>query len=406
MNSEKNVQILGDGDLKLSNVHLVDVVNGVVNRNVIINISKGLISSIYGVEKKPSPISHMKNDVIELWAIPSLIDSHVHLFERHQGKHKGMVVLSESFELAKNRALMNITEALKVGVTCVRDVGAFSAFNNQLRDIIEASVSQPTLRIVSCGHHITKENGHWSDRGVVWDANTISLEKIVSNEIETGADFIKVMNDKPIFNLSELREIASVCKRMGRKFACHACTRETIDLAFAGGADTIEHAACYNEEFCEKVIQKGTAICPTVTAAIDSLEQIDEVLSLYKDCRKKDFEDWADFLNRHVPRMFKAGVKVIAGTDAGTVPTDFQSLPREIINFSKLGATNLQALQSATINAAEALDIADSIGTLEINKSADIVLLGKNPLDDFENAIRDVKKVIFRGHIVINNLEV
>lgn len=403
MNSTKYVQISKNGNLKLSNVHLVDVVNGIINRDVIINVSNGLISKIHKAVKKTSSIGNIEKNMVELWAIPGLIDSHVHLFGIHQ-EAQGRE-FDKNFETAKILALANINEALKVGVTCVRDTGAYSAYNNQFRDIVEAKIHKFKFRIVSCGRHITKRNGHWDDRGVVWDPSTRSLERIVSNELKIGADFIKVMNDNPIFNLSELKKIASVCKRMGQKFSCHAFRKETIDLAFAAGADTIEHAACYSEEFCEKVIQKGIAVCPTVIAAIDSIENIDDVSSITKDCSKQEFEEWASFLHQHVPSTFKAGVKVIAGTDAGTFPTDFQSLPREIIHFSKLGATNLQALQSATINAAEALGIADITGSLEPKKSADIVLLGKNPLYNIEEAIRDVKIVISRGHIVINNLE-
>lgn len=395
---------LEDGNLEISNVHLVDVTTGLVDRDVVIKISDGLIDQISKSVEKPNPVDNTKKDAVKLWAIPGLIDSHVHLFEIHKGEQKGK--FEKDFELAKVLALENIKEALKVGVTCVRDVGAYSAHNNRLRDMIETDVPQFTFRIVSCGHHITIPKGHLWERGVLWKRGKLSLKKIVLKEFANGADFIKVMNDDKIFELRELNIIALACKEKGRKFACHGFTKDTIDLAFNAGADTIEHAACYSEEFCQKVIQKDIAICPTVTAAVDTIENIDEVLSIYKDCKKKDFEDWANFLHQHVPKTFKAGVKVIAGTDAGTIPTNFQSLPREIIHLSRLGATNLQALRSATIYAAEALNIADRTGTLEVNKSADIVLLGKNPLDDLEKAIRDVKIVISRGHIAINNIEV
>lgn len=397
---------LEEGNLEISNVHLVDVTTGLVDRDVVINISDELINRISKSVGKPRSANTTKKNTAKLWAIPGLIDSHVHLFEKHKWEDRGVVL--KNFELAKDGALANITEALEVGVTCVRDVGAFSAFNNRLRDMIKTDVSRFKFRIISCGHHITMENGHMHDRGIKWDRNRRSLEELVSSEITAGADFIKVMNDDPIFNLSELKKIASVCKKMGRKFACHAFTKKTINLAFDAGADTIEHAVCYSEELCEKAIQKGVAICPTFVTACDSIDSqyIDEVSKLITDCTKQEFEEWAEFLHQHIPKTFKAGVKVIAGTDAGIFPTNFQSLPREIIHFSKLGATNLQALQSATIYAAEALDIADITGSLKLNKSADIVLLGKNPLDDFENAIRDVKIVISRGHIAINNIEV
>jgi len=402
MKSTDFLHISEDGNLEISNVHIVDVTTGFIKRDVVINISNGLINHIFELVEKPRLVGNAKTNVAKLWAIPGLIDSHVHLFGIHQGTQKRE--FDKYFKPAKDRALSNINEALKVGVTCVRDTGAYSAYNNQFRDIVEANIPKFKFRIVSCGRHVTRPNGHWSDRGVVWDPNKCSLKELVSNELLSGADFTKVMNDDQIFDLGELKEIASVCKKMHRKFACHAFKKETINLAFNAGADTIEHAVCYSEEFCEKVIETDVIICPTFVAAQDSLENMTDVLNVTKDCNQKEFEDWAHLLHQHLPKTFEAGVKVIAGTDAGTVPTNFQSLPREIVHFSKLGATNLQALQSATINAAEALGIADITGSLELNKSADIVLLGKNPLPNIEKAIQDVKMVISRGHIAINNL--
>jgi imidazolonepropionase-like amidohydrolase len=331
----------------------------------------------------------------------------VHLFEIHHGESKGKILKFENFEQKKVRALANINEALKVGVTCVRDVGAFSAYNNRLRDIIEADPQKYKFRIVSCGHHITKHNGHWSDRGVIWDSNKFTLRETVLNELAAGADFIKVMNDDPIFDLYELNEISKTCKENGRKFACHSFTKKTIDLSFAAGADTIEHAACYSEEFCQSVIKKGVSICPTVVAALDSInpKYIKDVVALNHDCQVEDFEEWASFLIEHLPKTFSSGVKVIAGTDAGIFPTGFQSLPRELIHYCNIGATNLQALQSATINAAEALDIANITGSIDVNKSADLVILGKNPLVTLEKALHDLKVVISRGYIATNNLK-
>lgn len=403
MKATEFIQVASNGDLTIPNVNVVDVINGVIKYAVTIHISKGVIGEI-SENGEHQKFTKQGNNKTELWAIPGLIDSHVHLFEIHEGEDRGKLDKSESFNLAKNRALANIREALKVGVTCVRDVGAFSAYNNQLRDMIELDIREFTFRIVSCGNHITTKNGHFFDRGFVCDPNESSLEAVVLNELQTGTDFIKVMNDDPIFDLCELQIIAAACKKMKRKFSCHASTKETIDLAFNAGADTIEHAACYSEEFCNKVIQKGVFICPTFVSALDSVNHIDDVLKVFKDCKKEDFVNWAEFLRQNLPKTFKAGVKVIAGTDAGTFPTNFQSLPREIIEFTKLGATNLQALQSATILAAEALDIAAITGSLEVNKSADLVLLGKDPIDNLEEAIRDIKMVVSRGHIVINTL--
>lgn len=401
MTSNKVIQNWSVGNFTISNINLVDVFSGSVINNASIHVCDGIIKNIY---KKSELTENNNKRNNSLWAIPGLIDSHVHLFEIHKGEKRGAI--EKNFEVAKNLALSNIRDALGVGVTCVRDVGAYSAYNNRLRDIVEERPEDFRFRIVSCGHHITKHNGHWRDRGIVWDPQEISLRDIVIREFETGADFIKVMNDDPIFSTAELSVIATTCKENGRKFACHAFKKETIDCAFNAGADTIEHAVCYSEEFCEKVIEKGVAICPTIVSALDSVKDLEDVLEcVCDDCSGNEIIEWYEFLKKNLPRTFKAGVKIIAGTDAGTSPTNFQALPREIIQYKKLGATSLQALQSATINSAEALNISDITGSLEVGKSADIVILGKNPLEYFEEAIVDVKMVISRGYIVVNKID-
>lgn len=388
------------GNLQISNINVIDVINGSVKQDMSIHVRDGFIKNIVStVEQSGSG----KEIFDKMWAIPGLIDSHVHLFEICKGEKKGSI--EKDFDVAKKLALSNIREALSVGVTCVRDVGSYSAYNNRLRDIIEEEPQSYRFRIVSCGHHITKQGGHWSDRGVIWDPHQISLKDIVKRELEDGANFIKVMNDDPIFSLDELKDIATTCKEVGKNFSCHAFKRETIDRAFDAGADTIEHAACYNDEFCEKVLKKGVKICPTFVAAIDTIQDMDEVLEcICEDCTQDEITEWFEFLKENLPRTFKAGVKVIAGTDAGTFPTDFKSLPREIIQYKKLGASSLQALQSATINAAEALGVSDITGSIETGKSADLIVLGKNPLENFEDAIVDVKMVISRGYVVVDNL--
>jgi imidazolonepropionase-like amidohydrolase len=398
-NSILNIQKLNNV-IVIDNINLVDVVNGLIKDNVSIHICNGKIQKI-----SPTVKNREKNiwNYKAFWAIPGLIDSHVHLFEIHKGNKIGE--FERDFEQAKRQALANINVALKVGITCVRDVGAYSAFNNKLRNIIENDPNNLKFRIVSCGRHITKIGGHWSDRGVIWNPKEKSLQDIVVDELEGGADFIKVMNDDPIFDISELSEIAMICKNHGTFLSCHAFKKHTIDMALNAGAGTIEHAACYNENSCERAIINGVSLCPTLIAAHDSVEYANETLkSVCQDCTQDELVEWKAFLKANLPKTFQSGVKVLAGTDAGTFPTDFQSLPRELIQLCNNGATSLQALQSATINPAEAFNLSHIIGSIKVGKSADIVVLGKNPLENLEEAIVDVKLVISRGNIAFHNL--
>ena len=395
---------------EISNITIVNVKDGLVSHQQTIQIDGQSISAIGPAASDQI----LKSDIEELWAIPGLIDCHVHLFERHDDNDPdGIYRYDDGYEADKYRALKNLRNALDAGITCVRDVGAYEGYNNKLRDFIEANQTDRPYRVVSCGRHITRtdkdEDPHFWDRGVAWNPKKESLKEVIYREAELGADFIKIMNDNRIFDFEELKQIVGICRELGKKLACHAFKSDTVEDAIRAGINSVEHAVCFTNELIEIALEQGTVFCPTLIAAQDSVDcQKDSKMAntlekAITDCEKHEYIEWLDLLYAHLPTTFKSGVKVIAGTDAGIFPTNFQSLHREITSYIDHGATELQALQTATINAAEALDIDDKVGTIEVGKSADIVLLKKNPLKDLRGSLADIALVMSRGKIVLEN---
>jgi imidazolonepropionase-like amidohydrolase len=246
------------------------------------------------------------------------------------------------------------------------------------------------------------------DRGRIWDSDHSSLKATITDEIVEGADFIKVMNDDRIYSLDELKDIVWSSRELGKYVACHACTPATIDDAVAAGVRTVEHAAGCDEALMNRAAANSLYFCPTYTAAWDSVncecdpDQRKILEANFTDCTSEEFRAWLNLLEERMPVTFSStsSAKIVAGTDAGTYPTNFLSLHRELSAYTHHGASNLQALQTATINAAQAMDLDDVIGTIEVRKSADIVLLRTNPLSNLELALQNVIGVISRGHIV------
>jgi imidazolonepropionase-like amidohydrolase len=389
--------------LLVNRVNIVDIRNGEILSDKSLLIQDGLIKSISNwlpnSEVGAGKVLEYKK---KLWAIPGLIDSHAHILEEPDEDLAKTFRCDEPFEEAFKRAIKNINSALKAGITTIRDVGAYGGRNNIVRDILNKEPSVYKFRLLSCGNHVTVEGGHWSDRGRAWNKKE-SISKHVQDEIDAGADFIKVMNDEVIFNKDELKEIVETAHRNNVKVACHALSEYAISLALDAKADTIEHAFPISEASIKQILSQGTYLCPTFVAAYDTIyaPNIVEVLSAFPDCSYDEFKEWYNLLIENIPVAFKNEIKVLAGTDAGTLPTPFNSIHREINFLTQLGASNLEALQSATINPAMAFGLEKEIGSLEIGKSADLVLLNKNPLvGNIKEALETIELVISKGFVV------
>lgn len=389
-------------NLNILNTNLIDVVNGVVIENVNILVRDGIIRNIVHSDQTFSnEINEGTINAQNLWAIPGFVDCHVHLIEDFNQETAAFFRVDENFASSLERAQKNINCALSIGVTTMRDVGAFGGRNNLIRDIFSSDVEKYKMRLVSCGKHLTINNGHRAVTGITWNKN-IELRDLVINEIKSGADFIKVMNDDIIFDVEQLTEITDACHSIGRKVACHAFTPKSIDIALKAHVDSIEHGYPYDENAADRMINQNVYLCPTYVSAFDTVNNLSTrplLETQYPDCTFDEFRYWYDQLSRFLPQAFERNIKIISGTDAGTPPTDFQSLKRELLLFSKLGALNIQVIQTCTINAAMALGLENQIGSLEVGKVADIILLKSNPLEKI-SAINDIHSVISKGYIV------
>jgi len=278
----------------------------------------------------------------------------------------------------------------------LRDVGTYQARNLEIRKAVEEGIYTGP-RIVACGRLITSIGGHAYELGRQV-RGVDEIKAAVREEIAAGADFIKVTNYPIGFSLEELKAIVEEGHRLGKKVACHASDKQSVELALKAGADTIEHAVPFDEDMIERMIEQGTIIVPTYVAALETCKDISKSLITKKQL-KEIFQPWLNDEKQYLPRAIESGVKIVTGSDAGYPPLHFDSAIAEIELLVELGASPLQALQAATSVAAEAVGLENSLGALEDGKAADVLIVPRNPLKDI-TAIEEPYLVIRDGKVI------
>lgn len=358
----------------------------------------------------PTSENITKLDYGDKTLLPGLIDCHVHICMSADDNPLARLY-EESDDMLLLRAANNVRLALKAGVTTLRDCGG--------RNMVTFSIKEATKkkiivgpRLLLSGRPITMTGGHCFFLNGEADG-VDDVRKASRQLIKEGADFLKIMASGggmtpstvpklPYYTVEELTVAASEAHRLGRKIAAHCHSTKSIEDAIEAGIDTIEHASFlapdgqrrFDQSIAEKIIANGIYICPTLSAGrrpINSFGKEEE----YK------LKLQADMQNSNFSLMLQMGVKLIAGTDAGVTHTTFDNYPLCLELAVAGGMTNMQAIQSGTSIAAEALGIADIVGTIQAGKEADIIVVDGNPAEDIR-ALWNIVMVMKSGELVFN----
>jgi imidazolonepropionase-like amidohydrolase len=312
----------------------------------------------------------------------------------------------------------NGQKTLEAGFTSVRNLGATSYADVALRDAINTNdimgprmiVSGPGVGITGghCDENLLSPKFSYHPEGVA-DGVSAVMQK-TREIIKYGADCIKIcatggvlsINSTPgqeQFSDEELRAIVTEAHRLNRKVAAHAHGASGIKQAILAGVDSIEHGSLINDEGIKLMKEKGTYLVPTLYLG-------DWALDNYQQLRLPSFvlEKMREVIpasRENLAHAFKAGVRVAFGTDAAVYPHGLNA--REFNLMVKLGLTPMQAIQSATVNAADLLGWNSRIGALEAGLFADIIAVKGDPLSD----ITELERVMFvmkGGQVIKNNL--
>jgi imidazolonepropionase-like amidohydrolase len=359
------------------------------------------------VQAKLQPRSEVQEiDLRPRTVLPGLIDCHVHLIGGPEPRTLWNTQYEDDARLAI-RAYANARSALTVGLTTVRDCGARGTVVLSLTKAIADGIV-PGPRILNSGAPITTTSGHCYFLGGEVEGIK-GIKRAVRQRHKAGVDFIKVMTtggaltpgsnrSAAQYSQAELCAVADDAHRLRYRIAGHAHGTQGIQRAVVAGFDTIEHCSWlaaeeeqerdYVPALAEEIVRRGIYVCRTMAGS--------ERLPLEEATPEHPF--WPDY--DVFRKMVQAGVKVIAGTDAGVDKTPFSSYAYTLETMAGLGKMTPEAiLASATQVAAQALGLDGEIGTLEAGKRADAIAVTGNPLEDIR-VLRQVDVVIRDGQIV------
>ncbi|MGH9545521.1 MAG: amidohydrolase family protein [Terriglobales bacterium] len=393
---------------------LLDVRGGKTLTDQAIVIEEGKIVSVGPfTQASRTPGDHWI-DLSKATVLPGLTDAHTHLTGDPQDI--GYPSLGISIPRATLIGARNARITLEAGFTTVRNVGAEGYSDVALRDAINAGdipgphmlVSGPPLGITGghCDENLLPIEYHVTAEGVADGVEAVQHK--VRETIKYGADLIKICatggvlshGDNPQasqYTLEEMKAIVADAHRLGRKVAAHAHGAQGILWASEAGVDSIEHGSYIDDAGIAEMKKNGTYLVPTLYLADWFLENA-ERLHVPPEMIAKGREVMPA-ARKNIAHAFASGVKVAFGTDAAVYPHGLNA--HEFAVMVKLGLSPLQAIQSATINAADLLGWSDRMGAVEAGKWADLIAVDGDPLHDV-TILEQVKFVMKGGEVVKN----
>jgi imidazolonepropionase-like amidohydrolase len=397
---------------------LIDGVSNAAKTNMTIIVEKNKITGIengFTAAQSGDEIIDLKSKTV----LPGLIDMHVHLENETSKdaatKRMSMTPADIAFEAQKN----GLT-TLMAGFTTVRDLGG-TGVNIALRNAINKGIVVGP-RIFTSGKTIATTGGHgdptngWRpdvtfpenfDDGVVDSRD--EARRAVRQRYKDGVDWIKITatggvlsiakNGKaPQFQSDELDGIISTANDYGFKVAAHAHGAEGMKRALKAGVTTIEHGTFMDDEAIALFKEKGAYLVPTIIAGKSTADSA-KIPGYYHPFVTAKALETGQYIQATFAKAYKAGVKIAFGTDAGVYKHGLNA--KEFQYMTEAGMPTMEALKSATIVAAEVLDMKKDLGSIEVNKIADIIATENNPLVDVKTLMNVVfvmkEGVVYKG---------
>ena len=398
---------------------LLAVPGGPTTRNQTIVVEDGQIKEVRNGFANASEFDDSVKviDLSDQFVLPGLMDMHVHLqFELGPDNDRDSLRMPD--QLMQMRSIYFAMNTLMAGFTTVRDVGSSSQEMYAMRDAIEKGWIDGPRIIAAGGVGIT--GGHADVSGmspVLMEYFTsenvcdgpYDCRRATRNVIKYGADLIKitstggVMTDRATgtsqqMEMDELKEVVLAAARMGKKVASHAHHEDGIVAALEAGVASIEHGSYTGPQAIKLFRETGAYLVPTLLAGKTVVALALEVDYMSDIVKKKAIRVGSDMAG-NFEKAHKAGVNIAYGTDSGI--SRHGTNAEEAVLMVEHGMSEMDVIVSATINAADLIDMSDSIGTIEAGKLADIIAVDDSPLDNIEELL-DVDFVMKSGKVYRN----
>ncbi|MDQ1193304.1 imidazolonepropionase-like amidohydrolase [Brevundimonas vesicularis] len=378
---------------------LADPSNGVVQRdktlvirgNQVVEVRDGFVG-----DASQGKVVYLR----QAFVLPGLIDSHVHLTsQQNPNARLEEVTLSDADQAMVGARYARRT--LMAGFTTVADLGASNQAIFALRNAVRNG-DVPGPRIIAAGSSVSIHGGHGDINGYREDVmHLLSSESICSGpedcmravrtQVRAGADIIKITATGGVlsntaaglnqqFSDDELSAIVGSAHRMGRQVTAHAHGVDGINAFLRAGGDSIEHGTYLDDQSIRLFKSNGAWLIPTLLAG-DFVARIasgpDNFFTPAQTA--KALEAGPKMLDM-ARRAHEGGVKIAFGTDSGVSAHGDNA--QEFALLVRAGLSPLEAIQAATVGAAEHLRIANEAGKIAVGMPADIVAVSGDPLSD------------------------
>lgn len=401
----------GKGVVALKAARLIDGTGTPAITNAVIVVTDNKITAVGTAASVRIPSGAKVIDLGNVTLMPGFIDAHTHLIGRVLGDpDNDMSSVKDYDSFGAILGAVHARDTLLAGFTSVRNVGASGRFDDMaLRKAInEGWTIGP--RMETAGHSLGMTGGHCDDNGFrpglldtgIQDGIANGPEEIraaVRYQIKYGATVIKTCATGGVlsegdavgatqYTFEELKAMVDEATKLERKVAAHAHGTEGIKLAVRAGVASIEHGSFLDEEGARMMVERGTYLVPTLSAA-EAVERAAKN-GVLKGLRAEKALAAAASVRRAIKIAVANKVLIAFGTDAGVIPHGTNAHEFFLL-VDWGGMTNMEAIQAGTLNAAKLLGWDKNLGSLAVGKWADIIAVSGDPQRD----IRATEKVVF-----------
>ena len=400
----------GKGAVVLKAARLIDGTGAPPISNAVVIVTDNKITAVGDARSVRVPAGARVIDLGDVTLLPGFIDAHTHLVGRVLGDPEGDTSVVRDYDsFAAIISVMHARDTLMAGFTSVRNVGASGRFDDMaLRKAInEGWIIGP--RMETAGHAIGITGGHCDENGFrpclvqlgPMDGVANGSEEIraaVRYQIKYGADVIKTCATGGVlsegdavgatqYSFEELKALVDEANKLDRKVAAHAHGTEGIKLAVRAGVSSIEHGSFLDEEGARMMVERGTFLVPTLSAA-EAVERAAKT-GVLKGLRAEKALAAAAAVRHSIKLAVANKIQIALGTDAGVIPHGTNA--REFFLMVEWGGMSpMESIRAGTMNGARLLGWDKNLGSLTPGKWADIVAVNGDPLKDIHAMERPV----------------